>query len=113
MMYKDFKSVLGNKVQLLAPDGFTPISAVVSGAGNVSEGMYVSVAGEPNEKLGAKGKAFVKNFGATQSGGNVDPYAAYAAQSAEVLLTAAQNTDGAPADVSAQLLTTKATAGIP
>src|SRR5436305_479133 len=112
MMYKDFKSVLGNKVQLLAPDGFTPISAVVSGAGNASEGMYISVAGEPNEKLGAKGKAFVKDFGATQSGGNVDPYSAYAAQSAEVLLTAIQNSDGTRAGVAAELLKTKVTDGI-
>ncbi|TML00954.1 MAG: hypothetical protein E6G36_13825 [Actinobacteria bacterium] len=52
-LIKDLSSVLGNNVQLLAPDGFTPISAVVSGAGNASEGIYVSVAGEPNEKLGA------------------------------------------------------------
>src|SRR5438105_8986489 len=89
-LIKDLSSVLGSKVQLLAPDGFTPISAVVSGAGNASEGIYVSVAGEPNEKLGAKGKASVKDFGATQSGDNADPYSAYAAQSAEVLLTAIQ-----------------------
>ncbi len=111
-LVKDLKSVLGNNVQLLAPDGFTPISAVVSGAGTASEGMYVSVAGEPNEKLGAKGKAFVKDFGATQSGGSVDPYSAYAAQSAEVLLTAIENSDGTRADVAAQLLKTKVTDGI-
>jgi branched-chain amino acid transport system substrate-binding protein len=111
-LIKDLNSVLGNSVTLLSPDGFTPISAVVSGAGNAAEGMYVSVAGEPNEKLGAKGKAFVKDFGATQSGGNVDPYSAYAAQSAEVLLTAIENSDGTRADVAAQLLKTKVTDGI-
>ena len=111
-LIKDLSSVLGNNVQLLAPDGFTPISAVVSGAGNASEGIYVSVAGEPNEKLGAKGKAFVKDFGATQSAGNVDPYSAYAAQSAEVLLNAIANSDGTRAGVAAQLLKTKVTDGI-
>src|ERR671926_1063439 len=58
-LIKDLKSVLGNSVTLIAPDGFTPISAVVSGAGNTSEGMYVSVAGQPNEKLGPKGQKFV------------------------------------------------------
>ncbi len=111
-LVKDLGSVLGSNVTLLAPDGFTPISAVVSGAGNASEGMYVSVAGEPNEKLGAKGKQFVKDFGATQSGGQVDPYSAYAAQSMEVLLTAVENSDGTRADVAAQLLKTKVTDGI-
>ena len=71
-----------------------------------------SVAGEPNEKLGAKGKAFVKDFGTTQAGGNVDPYSAYAAQSAEVLLTAIENSDGTRADVATNLLNTKVTDGI-
>jgi branched-chain amino acid transport system substrate-binding protein len=111
-LIKDLNSVLGNNVQLLAPDGFTPISAVVSGAGQASEGLYVSVAGQPNENLGPKGKAFVKDFGATQAGGNVDPYSAYAAQSMEVLLTAIENSDGSRADVAAQLLKTKVTDGI-
>jgi branched-chain amino acid transport system substrate-binding protein len=111
-LIKDLKSVLGNKVTLLAPDGFTPISAVVSGSGNASEGMYVSVAGEPNEKLGAAGQKFVKDFGATQSGGNVDPYSSYAAQSADVLLTAIENSDGTRAEVATKLLDTKVTDGI-
>ena len=111
-LIKDLASVLGKNVTLMAPDGFTPISAVVSGAGNVSEGMYISVAGEPNEKLGAKGKQFVSAFGKTQSGGNVDPYSAYAAQSAEVLLTAIENSDGTRADVTANLLKTNVSDGI-
>src|SRR5436309_3441815 len=111
-LIKDLASVLGKNVTLLAPDGFTPISAVVSGAGNASEGMYVSVAGEPNEKLGVKGKAFVKDFGATQSGGHVDPYSAYAAQSTEVLLTAIEHSDGTRADVAATVPITKVTGGI-
>jgi branched-chain amino acid transport system substrate-binding protein len=111
-LIKDLSSVLGKNVTLLAPDGFTPISAVVSGAGAAAEGMYVSVAGQPNEKLGPNGQKFVKDFGATQSGGNVDPYSAYAAQAADVLLTAIENSDGTRADVAAQLLNTKVTDGI-
>ena len=109
---KDLRSVLGKNVTLLAPDGFTPISAVVQGAGGASEGMYVSVAGQPNEALGATGKSFVKDFGATQSGGNVDPYSSYAAQAADVLLTAIANSDGTRAGVTDQLLKTKVTNGI-
>ena len=48
--------MLGTDVTLLAPDGFTPISAVVDGAGQAAEGVYVSVAGQPNENLGATGQ---------------------------------------------------------
>ena len=46
---------------------------IVKDAGAASEGMYISVAGQPNEKLGPAGKKFVKDFGATQSGGQVEP----------------------------------------
>jgi branched-chain amino acid transport system substrate-binding protein len=111
-LVKDLRSVLGADVKILAPDGFTPISAVVDGAGQAAEGMYVSVAGQPNENLGATGKTFVKDFGATQPGGQVDPYSSYAAQAAQVLLTAIENSDGTRADVTNQLLQTNVTDGI-
>jgi len=111
-LIKDLRSVLGTDVKILAPDGFTPISAVVDGAGQAAEGIYVSVAGQPNENLGATGKTFVKDFGATQPGGQVDPYSSYAAQSAQVLLTAIENSDGTRADVANQLLQTNVTDGI-
>jgi branched-chain amino acid transport system substrate-binding protein len=111
-LIKDLRSVLGDGVKLLAPDGFTPISAVVDGAGQAAEGVYVSVAGQPNENLGATGKKFVEDFGATQAGGQVDPYSSYAAQAAESLLTAIENSDGTRADVTTQLLQTNVTDGI-
>ena len=111
-LVKDLRSVLGDGVKILAPDGFTPISAVVDGAGQAAEGVYVSVAGQPNENLGSTGKTFVKDFGATQPGGQVDPYSSYAAQSAQVLLKAIENSDGTRADVTTQLLQTNVTDGI-
>jgi branched-chain amino acid transport system substrate-binding protein len=111
-LVKDLRAGLGSSVKLLSPDGFTPISAVVDGAGAASEGMTVSVAGQPNENLGSVGKKFVKDFGATQSSGQVDPYSAYAAQSADVLLTAIQNSDGSRAGVADQLFKTNVTNGI-
>jgi branched-chain amino acid transport system substrate-binding protein len=111
-LIKDLRATLGNKVTILAPDGFTPISAVVQGAGASAEGMYVSVAGQPNENLPPAGKTFVKDFGATQSGGNVDPYSSYAAQAVDVLLSAIEKSDGTRASVSSQLLQTKVTNGI-
>ena len=111
-LIKDLRAGLGANVKIFAPDGFTPISAVVTGAGAASEGIYVSVAGLPNEKLGSTGKTFVKDFGATQPGGQVDPYSGYAAQAAEVLLTAIANSDGTRASVTDQLFKTDVTNGI-
>jgi branched-chain amino acid transport system substrate-binding protein len=111
-LIKDLRSVLGNDVQLMAPDGFTPMSAVVDGAGNAAEGTYVSVAGQPNENLGQTGKKFVKDFSKQIGGENPDPYSAYAAQAAEVLLTAIENSDGTRKSVTEQLLKTKVTDGI-
>src|ERR687885_400120 len=111
-LVKDLRSVLGNDVTLIAPDGFTPISAVVEGAGPAAEGMYVSVAGQPNENLGATGKKFVKDFGATQSSGNVDPYSSYAAQSAQVMLDAIEKSDGTRAAVTDNLFKTDVKDGI-
>jgi len=111
-LVKDLRSVLGNNVTILSPDGFTPISAVVDGAGTASEGQYVSVAGQPNEALGPTGKKFVKDFSATINGENPDPYSAYAAQAAQVLLTAIENSDGTRKSVTEQLLKTKVTDGI-
>jgi branched-chain amino acid transport system substrate-binding protein len=111
-LIKDLRSGLGPDVKILAPDGFTPISAVVTGAGSASEGVYVSVAGEPNDKLGSTGKTFVKDFGATQPGGQVDPYSSYAAQATSVLLTAIEKSDGTRAGVTTQLFNTDVTNGI-
>jgi branched-chain amino acid transport system substrate-binding protein len=111
-LIKDLRSVLGDGVTFITPDGFTPISAVVDGAGTAAEDVYVSIAGQPNENLGPTGKKFVKDFGATQTGGQVDPYSAYAAQSADVLLTAIENSDGTRADVAAKLFETKVSDGI-
>jgi len=111
-LIKDLRSVLGDGVTILSPDGFTPISAVVDGAGAAAEGQYVSVAGQPNENLGPTGKKFVKDFSGEIGGENPDPYSAYAAQSAEVLLTAIENSDGTRKSVAEQLLKTKVTDGI-
>jgi branched-chain amino acid transport system substrate-binding protein len=111
-LIKDLRTVLGSDVTILSPDGFTPISAVVDGAGTASEGQYVSVAGQPNENLGPTGKKFVAEFGKSIGGENPDPYSAYAAQAAQVLLTAIQKSDGTRKSVSENLLNTKVTDGI-
>jgi branched-chain amino acid transport system substrate-binding protein len=98
-------------VKIMAPDGFTPISAVVqeAGAGNAN-GMTVSVAGLPNSKLKGAGKAFVSGF--TKAVGTPDPYSVYAAQAAQVMIDAIARSNGTRADVAKQLFKTKVTNGI-
>ena len=61
-LIKDLRTTLGPNVKLLLPDGFTPISAVVEGAGAAAEDAYVSVAGLPNSKLTGQGRAFLIAF---------------------------------------------------
>ncbi len=92
------------KVKILAPDGFTPISAVVDGAGGAANGMTVSVAGLPNEKLPSGGRKFVSSFKKANSGKAPDPYSVYAAQATEALVAAIKASNGSRSDVAAKLL---------
>ena len=105
-LIKDLRATLGANVQIMAPDGFTPISAVVQGAGGSAENMTVSVAGLPNSALKGAGKVFVKAF--TKADGRApDPYSVYAAQAAEALVAAIKQSNGSRADVTKQLFKIK------
>jgi len=109
-LIKDIHSAAPS-IQIMAPDGFTPVSAVVQEAGASAEGTTVSVAGLPNSQLKGAGKQFVSEF-KKAVGSAPDPYSVYAAQAAEVLLTAIERSDGTRADVAAKLFETKVTNGI-
>ena len=91
------------KVSILAPDGFTPISADVQQSSGKAEGMTVSVAGLPNAQLPAAGKAFAAAFAKTNGGKQPDPYSVYAAAAAEVMIGAIAASDGTRADVTAKV----------
>ena len=106
-LIKDLRSVLGTKYPLISPDGFSDFTA----NGPAAEGMYVSVAGIPPEKLSGPGKQFVDQFGA-QIGTQVNPYAAYAAQAAEIMLDAIGNSTGLRSSVVGNLFGTKVKNGI-
>jgi branched-chain amino acid transport system substrate-binding protein len=106
-LIKDLKSVLGKKYPLVSPDGFSDFTA----NGPAAAGMYVSVAGIPPEKLSGAGADFVKKFGA-QEGTAVNPYSTYAAQAADVMLTAIANSDGTRSSVVDEIFKTKVNGGI-
>jgi branched-chain amino acid transport system substrate-binding protein len=88
---KDKFSVLGpntGAVKLFAPDGFTTQATIDESGVSNSKGMYLSVAGVPIDELTGEGKTFVNGFQKTLGGEPADPYAAYAAQAAQVMLNA-------------------------
>jgi branched-chain amino acid transport system substrate-binding protein len=93
-------------VKIMAPDGFTPVSATVQEAGSAAEGMTVSVAGLPNTSLKGAGKAFVSAFTKADKR-SPDPYSVYAAQSAEAILAALKQSNGTRSDVTKQLFKIK------
>ena len=105
-------------VKILAPDGFTPISAVVQQSGGKANGMTVSVAGLPVVNLPPAGQAFGKAFcskkgssgagGTGGTGGQPDPYSVYAAAAAQVFLAAIAASDGSRASVTDQVFTVHA-----
>ena len=110
-LIKDIGAVLGKGVTLAAPDGFTPYSAT-AGAGAAAQGMYISYAGVPLSLLGKAGKAFLKSFAKYQGRKVVDPYAVYAAQTAQIMLNAIKNSNGTRLSVVRNVFKQKTVNGI-
>jgi branched-chain amino acid transport system substrate-binding protein len=101
-LIKDLKAGLGPDVQIFGPDGWTPISATIEGAGAAADGMLITQPGIPPDRLKGAGKKFVTDFTA-DIGHAPDPYTNYAAQAAEILLTAIDKADADRAKVAENL----------
>jgi branched-chain amino acid transport system substrate-binding protein len=115
-LIKDKVAVLGPNtgVKLIAPDGFF-LSSTLTGqgsAGAAGQGMYVTNAGVPADRLTGAGKTFIDAFKAKYGITVVQPYAAYAAQTAQVLLNAIAASDGTRASVTKNVFGMKITNGI-
>jgi branched-chain amino acid transport system substrate-binding protein len=101
-LIKDIRAGVAKSVKIMAPDGFTPVSATIQQGGSAAEGATVSVAGLPNTALKGAGKAFVKAF--TKADHRTpDPYSVYAAQAAEIVVQAIKQSNGTRADIAKQL----------
>ena len=100
---KDLRSVLGANFPIIAPDGFTPASATYKTSGGTAVGVYISQPGVPTNQLKGAGATFAAAFAKVNGGRAPDPYTAYAAQAAEVLLGAIAASDGSRASVVAHL----------
>jgi branched-chain amino acid transport system substrate-binding protein len=112
-LLKDVRAAVGPEVTFLGPDGWTPISATIEGAGDAANEMYISQPGIPIDQLTGKGKDWVQSFEQDTGKQTVDPYTAYAAQAAEVLLDAIDRAgDADRAKISEQLFNTDVKDGI-
>jgi hypothetical protein len=84
---RDLRAVLGSRVQILAPDGFSDFEALIEKAGRAAERVVVSVPVVPPERLPASGRRFVERF-EQAIGGRASPFSVTMAQATEVLLQA-------------------------
>ena len=105
-LMQDIKSV-NPKIQLQMPDGFSDPNA----NGAVGNGSFISVAGEPPQKLTGFGKTFVDKFG-KQVHATPNPYAAYGAEAMDVLLQAIAHSNGQRSSVTDALFKVNITNGI-
>jgi len=111
-LIKDIRAAVGPKPLFTAPDGFTPYSATL-GAGSAAQGMVISYAGQPLQKLGPTGKKFMKEFRAyAKIKGNMPPYSVYQAQAAQIMLNAIAESNGTRASVVKALFATSVKNGI-
>jgi branched-chain amino acid transport system substrate-binding protein len=106
---KDKVAVLGpndGEVKLFAPDGFTT-QQTIDEAPEAAAGMFMSVAGVPIDQFKGKGAEFAEAFKPRLGGKDIDPYAIYGAQAAQIMLDAIAASDGSRADVIAKMFETK------
>jgi branched-chain amino acid transport system substrate-binding protein len=113
-LLKDIRAAVGPKVQFAGPDGWTPYSATAA-AGSAAQGMLVTYAGLPLQKLPATGKAFIRAFSKylkLPAGELPPPYSVYQAQGAQILLNAIAKSNGTRADVNKKMFATRVSNGI-
>jgi branched-chain amino acid transport system substrate-binding protein len=113
-LLKDVRAAVGPRVKFAGPDGWTPYSAT-AGAGSAAQGMLVTYAGLPLEKLPAKGKAFIAAFSkflGLPKGELPPPYSVYQAQGAQIMLNAIARSNGTRPDVNTKLFQTRVVNGI-
>ena len=108
---RDIRRVLGERVQLIAPDGFSDFEGLVEDSGSAAEGMVITFPVVPPARFPPSGREFVKAF-EEAVGAPADPYSMAVAQSTEVLLDAIAASDGTRASVTRNLFRTRVTNGI-
>ena len=108
----DLRSALGDRVALVADDGFLPIPVLVRQTRGLASGMYVTAAAAFPGNLPAAGREFLRKFAAAHPEQPASGFTAYAAQAAEVLLDAIKNSDGTRPSVTARLMRVRVRDGL-
>jgi DNA-binding SARP family transcriptional activator/ABC-type branched-subunit amino acid transport system substrate-binding protein/DNA-binding beta-propeller fold protein YncE len=107
----DLRRALGQRVDLIAPDGFADFNALVREYGSAAEGMVISFPVVPPSRFPPSGREFAKAF-EEAVGAPADPYSMAVAQATEVLLDAIAASDGTRASVTRNLFRTRIEDGI-
>ncbi|MGZ8783370.1 MAG: branched-chain amino acid ABC transporter substrate-binding protein [Gaiellaceae bacterium] len=108
---KDKVAVLGpndGDVKLFVPDGFTT-QQTIDEAPEAAPGMFMSVAGVPIDQFEGKGAEFAEALKPRLGGKDIDPYAIYGAEAAQIMIDAIAASDGSRADVIAKMFEAKVT----
>jgi DNA-binding SARP family transcriptional activator/ABC-type branched-subunit amino acid transport system substrate-binding protein len=106
-LVRDLRARLGAAVDLMVPDGLGPPSALPRAAGPAARDVFMTVGGVVTDRLPPPGARFAQRFARTQPGADVELFAIYAAQAADVLLQAIARSDGTRRSVLNQLMRTR------
>jgi ABC-type branched-subunit amino acid transport system substrate-binding protein len=109
---RELRARLGRDLLVIGPDSWAPGRDVIDALGRDARGIHFTYPGVPLERLGAAGRRFVAEFGATQPGRAVTVDALYTAQATEVLLDAIARSDGTRPSVARELLATRIEDGL-
>jgi ABC-type branched-subunit amino acid transport system substrate-binding protein len=112
-LVKELRAQLGPRVHLIAPDAYVPSPELFRDLGPTARTIYVTVLGVVEKKrLPPAGRRFVEEFFPSGPTGELDQFALYAAQAAEVMLDAIARSDGTRASVAKELLATRVRDGL-
>jgi DNA-binding SARP family transcriptional activator/ABC-type branched-subunit amino acid transport system substrate-binding protein/streptogramin lyase len=98
---------LGPRVTLIAANPFGPVDFLYRESRGAAKGMYISTPGLPTQRVGERGRRFLRDFAPSQAGLPFDGNTVRAAAATEVLLDAIARSDGTRASVARQLIATQ------
>jgi branched-chain amino acid transport system substrate-binding protein len=110
-LIKDLRGQLGSGVPILSPDGFNAPAALVEGAGTGAEGVVITLAAIPTQKLPPAGLRFAREF-ERRFGALPCCYSVYSGQATHVLLDSIAASDGSRAGLLRNLMGTRVRAGL-
>jgi branched-chain amino acid transport system substrate-binding protein len=109
-LIKDLRKALGPEPELLGPDGFNNVEALVEGAGEAAEGFAPLIAVLPGAELPEDGREFAARF-EKRFGARPCCFSVHTAQATNMMLDAISASDGSRLKVLAHLFKTPVEGG--